>query len=79
MYVSDEKEFQPCGDIQIFENEWMEVEVKPPLNWGLPLPTSALHIPTMLSDVETGVPQFLCDFVDANYADYDLDGIFLRT
>lgn len=72
----DEKEFQPSGDIQIFENEWMEVEVKPTLNWGLPIPTNTLQVPNSFSEIEHGVPHFLCEEVDANYSDYDQEGKF---
>lgn len=76
IFVEDEKEFQPSGDIQVFENEWMEVEVKPPLNWGLPTSTGSLQVPNSFSDIEHGVPHFLCDEIDANYSDCDLDGKF---
>lgn len=71
----DEKEFQPNGDIQIFENEWMEVEVKLPLNWSSSAPTGGLQVPNSFSDTEHGVPHFLCEEIDPNYSECDLDGI----
>ncbi|XP_050506541.1 GATOR complex protein Iml1 isoform X1 [Diabrotica virgifera virgifera] len=74
--ISNDKDetFQLCGDIEIFENEWMEVKVKPALNWGLAAPSSTLHVPNSFSDREHGVPHFLCDDIDAEYAERDLDG-----
>lgn len=72
--ISDEKEFQPCGDVQIFENEWMEIEVKPPLNWGFPISTVTQQVPNSFSNIETGVPHFLCEEIDASYSDCDLEG-----
>lgn len=77
VYSLDEKEFQPNGDLQIFENEWMEVEVKPPLNWGLPPPATTLQVPNSFSEVEQGVPHFLCDEVDATYSDCDQEGNYI--
>ncbi|XP_018575456.1 GATOR complex protein DEPDC5 isoform X3 [Anoplophora glabripennis] len=72
----DDKDIlQPCGDIQGFENEWMEVEVKPPLNWGLNTSPVALKVPNSVSDRERGVPHFLCEDIDAEYSDCDVDGI----
>lgn len=58
----------------MFENEWMEVEVKPPLNWGLSTSPMALKVPNSVSDREQGVPHFLCEDIDAEYSDCDLDG-----
>lgn len=52
----------------------MEVEVKPSLNWSLPTPSGTLQVPNSFSDVEQGVPHFLCDDIDANYLDCDLEG-----
>lgn len=72
--ISEEKDFQPCGDNQIFENEWIEVEVKPPLNWGLSISTSNQQVPNSFSDIEHGVPHFLCEEIDASYSDCDLEG-----
>lgn len=54
----------------------MEVEVKPPLNWGIPLPTALLEVPNSFAAGEQGVPHFLCDEIDSNYSDCDLDGEF---
>lgn len=52
----------------------MEVEIKPPLNWGLPLPTNTLQVPNSFSEIEHGVPHFLCEEVDANYSEFDQEG-----
>ncbi|XP_057663602.1 GATOR complex protein Iml1 isoform X2 [Diorhabda carinulata] len=70
----DKETFQPCGDIQIFENEWMEVEVKKPLNWGLSTPPCTLQVPNSYSDREHGVPHFLCEDIDVEYSENDLEG-----
>lgn len=53
----------------------MEVEVKPPLNWGLTTSPMALKVPNSVSDREQGVPHFLCEDIDAEYSNCDLDGI----
>lgn len=60
----DKESYQPIGDLQMFENEWFEVEIKPAVNWGLS--------PTNLSS--STIPHFLCDDIDADYGDCDLDG-----
>ncbi|CAH1099750.1 unnamed protein product [Psylliodes chrysocephalus] len=71
----DRDAFQPNGDIQFFENEWMEVEVKLPLNWGLEAaPSTTLQVPNSFSDQEHGVPHFLCDVIDTEYSECDIDG-----
>ncbi|KAJ8938711.1 hypothetical protein NQ318_007999, partial [Aromia moschata] len=72
--ADDKDAFLPSGDLQSFENEWMEVEVKSPLNWGLNVSPTALQVPHTFSDREQGVPHFLCDDIDAEYSDCDLDG-----
>nr|XP_022917865.1 GATOR complex protein DEPDC5 isoform X2 [Onthophagus taurus] len=65
----------PCYDIQSFENEWMEVEVKPALNWGLSDVTNALNIPSApLNNDNEGIPHFLMDDVDVGYLQTDIDG-----
>ncbi|KAJ8973342.1 hypothetical protein NQ317_004654 [Molorchus minor] len=75
----DEKDaFQPNGDLQSFENEWMEVEVKPPLNWGLTISPVSLQVPYTFSDRDHGVPHFLCEDIDAEYSDCDLDGLMYK-
>ena len=74
--ILEEKEVSiPCYDIQSFENEWMEVELKPALNWGLSDSTNALNIPTASNDWEQGVPHFLCEEIDIAYLQGDMDCI----
>lgn len=51
----------------------MEVEVKSPLNWGLHSSPGTLQVPNSFSDREQGVPHFLCEDIDADYSDCDLD------
>lgn len=76
VFLDDRDAFQPNGDIQFFENEWMEVEVKLPLNWGLEAaPSTTLQVPNSFSDQEHGVPHFLCDVIDTEYSECDIDGI----
>nr|CAI5831302.1 unnamed protein product [Callosobruchus analis] len=70
----DKDAFQPCGDLQIFENEWMEVEVKPALNWGLIITPANLQVPNSYSDRGSGIPHFLCEDIDSEYSDCDYNG-----
>lgn len=60
-----------AGDPDSFENEFLEVEVKPALNWGIPINTSL----TVPHDKETGVPHFLRDEIDPDYEEVDEEGI----
>nr|XP_023026685.1 GATOR complex protein DEPDC5-like [Leptinotarsa decemlineata] len=73
-FLDDKENFIPSGDLQIFQNDWMEVEVKPPLNWGLTTPSTSLQVPNSHLDRDQGIPHFLCEDIDAEYADCDLDG-----
>lgn len=61
----------PLGDLQSFENEWVEVEMRAPKGWCEP--TSPVTFPTMSSPIsipssdtidETNVPSFLRDDLD---------------
>ncbi|PSN43947.1 DEP domain-containing protein 5 [Blattella germanica] len=57
MEVEGESILQPLGDLQSFENEWLEVEVNHPTNWKQSGPTSpnsemSVAVPT--------IPKFLC-------------------
>ncbi|CAG9857512.1 unnamed protein product [Phyllotreta striolata] len=72
----DDKEgYQPTGDVQMFENDWMEVEIKSPLNWGLESNVpSTLQVPNSTQERERGVPHFLCDVIDPEYSECDTDG-----
>ncbi|XP_076643268.1 GATOR complex protein Iml1 isoform X7 [Halictus rubicundus] len=63
--------FSPTGDLQSFENEWVEVEIKPPKSWCEP--TSVATFPTISSPInipscdtvdESNVPPFLKDDLD---------------
>ncbi|XP_049866618.1 GATOR complex protein Iml1 isoform X2 [Pectinophora gossypiella] len=60
---------KPLGDLQSFENEWMEVEVLGPRS-PLPVETAigAIDISGSSSQSDdTGVPAFLCDNIDPHY------------
>ncbi|XP_076241100.1 GATOR complex protein Iml1 isoform X2 [Calliopsis andreniformis] len=63
--------FSPSGDLQSFENEWVEVEIKAPKGWCEP--TSPTAFSTMSSPItipncdtvdESNVPPFLKDDLD---------------
>lgn len=54
-----------------FENEWMEVEIKEPLNWGLSTNNNNQQN-SNVNNREEGVPQFLCDEIDLSYLQGDL-------
>lgn len=55
-------------DVKSFENEWMEVEIREPLNWGL---SSNNNQTSNLNNREEGVPHFLCDEIDLSYLQGD--------
>ncbi|GBP54568.1 GATOR complex protein DEPDC5 [Eumeta japonica] len=67
---------KPLGDLQSFENEWMEVEVLGPRSPLLPADQAEggimISTGSPLTD-ETGVPAFLCDNIDLNYMHLDSD------
>ncbi|XP_017789838.1 PREDICTED: DEP domain-containing protein 5 [Habropoda laboriosa] len=63
--------FSPLGDLQSFENEWVEVETKAPKGWCEPtspgsfLPMSSpMTIPSTDAVDESNVPPFLKDDLD---------------
>ncbi|KAJ2952641.1 hypothetical protein O0L34_g6972 [Tuta absoluta] len=60
---------RPLGDLQSFENEWMEVEVLGPRSPLLTETTAgAIDISGSSPQTDdTGVPAFLCDNIDPNY------------
>lgn len=62
---------KPLGDLQSFENEWMEVEVLGPRSPLLPVESNAGAIDISGSaasaSAEEGVPCFLCDNIDPDY------------
>ncbi|KAL0893743.1 hypothetical protein ABMA27_013885 [Loxostege sticticalis] len=67
---------KPLGDLQSFENEWMEVEVLGPRSPLLSSEAASGGIDisgsSPLTD-DTGVPAFLCDNIDPNYMQVDGD------
>ncbi|KAG7307168.1 hypothetical protein JYU34_007319 [Plutella xylostella] len=66
---------KPLGDLQSFENEWMEVEVLGPRSPLLPSDAGAIDISGVSTAVtdETGVPAFLCDDINPNYMNMSND------
>lgn len=70
----EEKEnFQPSKDLSTFENEWIEVEIKPALHWGIQLSPNNLYVVNPTSR-EYDVPHFLCEDINVDYAEADLKG-----
>ncbi|XP_052750555.1 GATOR complex protein Iml1 isoform X5 [Galleria mellonella] len=68
---------KPLGDLQSFENEWMEVQVLGPRSPLLPVDTASGAIDIAGSSPltnEVGVPAFLCDNIDPNYMQLESDG-----
>uniref|UniRef100_A0A1Y1KCF9 DEP domain-containing protein n=3 Tax=Photinus pyralis TaxID=7054 RepID=A0A1Y1KCF9_PHOPY len=63
----------PIGDLQSFENDWLEVEMRPPLNWGRTVSDNAVNVPNVYKKDEVGVPHFLCDDIDTNYLRGEVD------
>lgn len=67
---------KPLGDLQSFENEWMEVEVLGPRSPLLSPEITARAIDISGSSSVTddsGVPTFLCDNLDPNYMELGSD------
>lgn len=61
---------KPLGDLQSFENEWMEVEVLGPRSPLLPIEATSKAIDisgTSPVTDDTKVPAFLCDNIDSTY------------
>ncbi|XP_038215232.1 GATOR complex protein Iml1 isoform X5 [Zerene cesonia] len=61
---------KPLGDLQSFENEWMEVEVLGPRSPILHSETNSGAIDISGSSPvvdDSGIPAFLCDHIDPNY------------
>ncbi|KAL3269605.1 hypothetical protein HHI36_008669 [Cryptolaemus montrouzieri] len=69
----DDKDNRDNVDLSAFENEWLEVEVKPALHWGIQQTPSTLN-PVIYSAGEYGVPHFLREDVNVDYAEEDLTG-----
>ncbi|XP_034840644.1 GATOR complex protein Iml1 isoform X4 [Maniola hyperantus] len=66
----------PLGDLQSFENEWMEVEVLGPRSPLLPPEATSGAIDISGSSPvtnESGIPAFLCDNIDPNYMQLESD------
>ncbi|XP_076220705.1 GATOR complex protein Iml1 isoform X7 [Nomia melanderi] len=70
--------FSPTGDLQSFENEWVEVEIKAPKSWceptsigAFPTMSSPINIPCCDTVDESNVPSFLKD--DLDLIDYTHD------
>ncbi|KAL0108783.1 hypothetical protein PUN28_014128 [Cardiocondyla obscurior] len=57
----------PLGNLQSFENEWVEVEMRAPKGWCEPI-SSTISTPAIPSDAidESNVPHFLRDDIDLN-------------
>lgn len=62
------------GDLQSFENEWLEVEVRPPrVGTQEMLVPRALLVPNTITDREKNVSYFLKDNIDLDYLQGELD------
>ncbi|KAG6450039.1 hypothetical protein O3G_MSEX006362 [Manduca sexta] len=67
---------KPLGDLQSFENEWMEVEVMGPRSPLIHVESACGAIDILGSSPvtdDTGVPAFLCDNIDPTYMELDSD------
>lgn len=67
---------KPLGDLQSFENEWMEVEVLGPRSPLVSAEVTARAIDISGSSPvtdDTEVPAFLCDNIDPNYMELGSD------
>ncbi|KAF7279176.1 hypothetical protein GWI33_007586 [Rhynchophorus ferrugineus] len=78
-YIVDKDDpFKPNGDLDAFENEYLELEIKPALNWGLSNSPGAVKIPKAANDREAGVPHFLCDVIDLDYSEADMENVMYK-
>jgi hypothetical protein len=59
--VIDGEFVQPLGDLQSFENEWLEVEVKHPTGWRQSMPASPS---SEMSSSPKVTPKFLCPVLE---------------
>lgn len=84
-YLQAADYFSPTGDLQSFENEWVEVEIKAPKGWCEPTSpgtfqtiSSPITIPSCDTVDESNVPSFLKDDLDLidSIDDKDLRGKF---
>ncbi|XP_050344899.1 GATOR complex protein Iml1 isoform X3 [Nymphalis io] len=67
---------KPLGDLQSFENEWMEVEVLGPRSPLLTSETGAIDISgNSTTTDDSGMPAFLCDNIDPNYMHMENDDL----
>ncbi|XP_011300868.1 DEP domain-containing protein 5 isoform X8 [Fopius arisanus] len=71
----------PLGDLQSFENEWVEIEMNPPTGWcspsnpGITLSTVSSPIPIACNTIdESNIPTFLRDELDPELDDKDWRG-----
>jgi hypothetical protein len=62
---------KPLGDLQSFENEWMEVEVLGPRSPVAEAACGAIDISGSSPLDDANVPAFLCDIIDFNYMQSD--------
>ncbi|XP_045474095.1 GATOR complex protein Iml1 isoform X2 [Harmonia axyridis] len=69
----DKDAFHPNGDLSTFENEWLEVEIKSSLHWGIQQTPSNLS-PATYTTGEYAVPHFLCEDINVDYAEEDIKG-----
>ncbi|KAK9687602.1 Vacuolar membrane-associated protein Iml1 [Popillia japonica] len=62
VYQNDKERIQQCCDLTAFQNDWMEVEVKEPLNCST---STSPSVPNNANtDPEEGVPHFLRDEIN---------------
>jgi hypothetical protein len=60
-FLIDGEFVQPLGDLQSFENEWLEVEVQHPTGWRQSMPASpSSEIPSS----PKVMPKFLCPVLE---------------
>lgn len=74
----DKDAFQPSGDSEMFENEFLEVEVKSALNWGHSVSQETSHIPIKGTEKSSYVPHFLCEEIDPEYSEVDVDSMMYK-
>jgi hypothetical protein len=58
--VIDGEYLNPLGDLQSFENEWLEVEVRHPTGWRQAVPLS----PSSETPSTNATPKFLCTVLE---------------
>ncbi|XP_066249180.1 GATOR complex protein Iml1 isoform X1 [Euwallacea similis] len=81
-YVSTDKDerevYLSYSDPDSFESEFLEVEIKPALNWGVPVNSAGSTISIRGESSEDGVMHFLREEIDPDYGEVDVEDVIYK-